>query len=88
MLGRQYQIRLFFMKFLKHKLGKIDQMVLGGSIAEMAVVFPAVYIFVMKGKCQAVHTEDNIFHRVVGHCLLRMFYMGVDNHQVIRFYRH
>ncbi len=80
--------RFFFAEFLKHQPGIVHEAVLRRSIAVMAEIFPDIFLFAVTGKGKAVHAEDDIFHRIVGHGFFRMFHVGVDDHKIVRLYRY
>ena len=88
-LANDVEARLLCTELFQHKLGIIRQTVLGGSITVMAVAFPVFIILsAMEGESQSIHAENEIFHRVMGHCFFRMFHMGVNDDQVIGFDRY
>ena len=80
--------RFFFTEFFEHQPGIIHETVLRRSIAVMAEIFPDIFFFAVIGECEAVHAENDIFHGIVRHGFFRMFYMGVDDHKVVRLYRY
>lgn len=54
----------------------------------MAEIFSDIFLFAVIGKGKAVHAEDDVLHRIVGHGFFRMLHVGVDDHKIVRFYRY